>query len=209
MLRISIQGVSARQYKEISGVKIDLEKFVDNIRFFYEHRRETKVYIKIIDCALKNEEDKDEFFDLFGNICDLISIEYMTPTVKGIDYDKLSGGKDPSYTQSGNNLSDSKICPMPYYMIQINPDGYVVPCCGWGIPLRLGDIKEKSVVDIWNSQTYNEFRARMLTGAANCGKVCAACALYRYGLFPEDNLDGYAQKLLPVYKSWYNNKLWQ
>jgi len=200
MLRISIQGISAQQYKEIADVKINFEKFVDNIRFFFEHRSETKVYIKIIDCALKTEEDKNKFFEIFGDICDLISIEYMTPTVEGIDYDKLSERIDSSYTQSGNSLSDTKICPMPYYMIQINPDGYAIPCCGWQIPIRLGNIKETSIVDIWNCQDYSGFRERMLTGAVNCGKVCAACTLYRYGSFPEDNLDSYVEKLLPIYK---------
>ena len=88
---------------------------------------------------------------------------------------------------------------MPFYMMQINPDGNVVPCCGWGIPAKVGNVKNQSVTEIWNSGNFNQFRARMLTGASNCGKVCADCTLYRYGLFPEDMLDAYAQKLLPVY----------
>lgn len=201
MLRISIQGTSSQQYKEVSGIAVDFDKLVENIRFFYENKCETKVYIKMIDCALKDEEDRDKFFDIFGNISDLISIEYMTPTVEGIDYERLSGGKDLKFTQSGNVLADSKICPMPYYMLQINPDGYVVPCCGWGIPIKLGNVKERSIVEVWNSRVYNEFRASMLKGADNCGKVCADCTLYRYGMFPEDRLDSYVDKLLPVYKS--------
>jgi len=201
MLRISVQGVSALQYKEITGAAIDFDKFVDGIRIFYNNRRDTRVYIKIIDCAVKSEGDKDKFFDIFGDICDIISFEYMTPTVEGIDYEKISGGRALDNTQTGNDLSYSKICPMPFYMMQINPDGHVVPCCGWSIPAKLGNVKDESVADIWNSRLFNGFRALMLTKAANCGKICAACTLYRYGMFPEDNLDLYAHKLLPLYKN--------
>lgn len=201
MLRISIQGISSQQYKEISGKEVDFEKMVNDIRFFYKHRGETKVYIKIIDYALKSEDDKNKFFEIFGDICDIIAIENLTPTVGGVDYEKISGGKDLDKTQNGNVLADSKICPMPFYMMQINPDGYVIPCCSWQIPIKIGNIKEKSVVEIWNSKTFNEFRACMLTGVENCGEVCTSCNHYRYAMFPEDRLDSYVDKLLPVYKS--------
>lgn len=199
MLRISIQGTSAQRYQETSGVDIHFDEFVENIRFFYEHRGSTKVYIKIIDCALKNAIEEKYFFDCFGDICDLISIEHMTPTVEGIDYHTISGGTGSEYTQNGNAVENSNICAMPFYMMQINPDGYVVPCCGWSVPTKLGNVSDQSLSDIWNGQNYNLFRAQMLTGAKNCGKICADCTLYHYGLFPEDKLDGYVQKLLPYY----------
>lgn len=200
MLRISIQGMSAQRYSETSAVDINFDKFLDNIRFFYEHRGNTKVYIKIIDCALKNDKDKQKFFDCFGNICDLISVECMTPTVGGIDYEKISGGNDLNRTQNGNVVASSNICSMPFYMMQINPDGMIVPCCGWQIPTKVGNVKEQSLAGIWDGGVYNAFRAKMLSGASNCGRICSECTLYRYGLFTEDMLDDYAEKLLPIYK---------
>lgn len=52
-LRISIEGVDAARYKEVCGVSIDFDNFLNNLRYFFEHKKETYVYIKIIDCALR------------------------------------------------------------------------------------------------------------------------------------------------------------
>lgn len=194
-LRISIQGVSGESYKSVSNSKIDFNKFVENIRFFYKNRVNTKVYIKIIDCALNNKEEERKFFDIFGDICDTIAIEHLTPTVKGIDYKKISNGKRLDITQSGNSIIDAQICPQPFYMMQINPDGVVVPCCSMSYPKLLDRVTEQSVVSIWNGDEFNKFRRQLLEGVQNTSEVCSKCTLYKYGLFKEDILDPYAERL--------------
>jgi radical SAM protein with 4Fe4S-binding SPASM domain len=199
MLRISIQGLTAKRYKEVADVDIDFEKYLENIRFFFENRGNTKVYIKIIDCALNSNDEKQQFFNLFGDMCDLISIEYMTPNVEAIDYSKLAGGKSLERTQNGSGLFRSDICSLPFYMMQINPDGNVVPCCTTSLPIVWGNVSTESIAEIWKSQKANHFRKDMLTGVNNCGPICSACTQYHYGLFPEDMLDAYVDKLLPVY----------
>lgn len=194
-LRISIQGVSEKSYENISNAKIDFSNFVENIRFFYKNRGRTKIYIKIIDCAINNEIEEKKFFDIFGDICDTIAIEHLTPTVKGIDYKRLSNGKKLDITQSGNSILDAKICPQPFYMMQINPDGIVVPCCSMSYPKVLGKVSEHSVVSIWNGDEFNKFRRLLLEGVKNASDVCSKCTLYKYGLFKEDVLDSHAERL--------------
>jgi radical SAM protein with 4Fe4S-binding SPASM domain len=200
VLRISVQGLTAARYREISGVDLDFERFVEQIRFFYAHRGATRVHIKIIDCALREPEEEAQFYDLFGGICDTIAVEHMTPTVKDIDYDALSGPQGPSLTQNGCALPKTKICSLPFYMLQLNPDGNLMPCCHTQVPLVLGNVKTESPLQIWNGKKLNRFRADMLRGADRCGEVCEGCTLYRYGLFPEDVLDDFAGKLIPVYE---------
>ena len=68
-LRISIQGVSKEKYKKTSNVDIDFEEFVQNINYFYENRKNTKVYVKIIDCSLSDKNEEQIFFDIFTGIC--------------------------------------------------------------------------------------------------------------------------------------------
>lgn len=56
MVRISVEALTAEDYKEICDVSIDFEKFVDNIRDLYEVSRgtNTKVSVKIVNVALKD-----------------------------------------------------------------------------------------------------------------------------------------------------------
>ncbi|KMT22633.1 radical SAM/SPASM domain-containing protein [Clostridium cylindrosporum] len=198
-LRISIQGVSAESYSSVSNVKINFDKLVENIKFFYENRGRTNVYIKIIDCAFNNETEEQKFFDIFGGICDTIAIEHLTPTVKEINYEKLSKGKKLDMTQSGNSIMDSNICPQPFYMMQVNPDGAVVPCCSMTYPKTLGNVTEQCIESIWNDDEFNNFRRQLLNGVQEAGSTCSQCSLYKYGLFKEDTLDEYAENLKKLY----------
>ena len=57
-LVISLQGITEESYKKISNVKINLNKFIDNIKYFYENKKYTHIYIKVQDISLKNEKSK-------------------------------------------------------------------------------------------------------------------------------------------------------
>ena len=83
-IRISIEGIGEEQYYEMSGVKIDWNKFVANIKDLYEHKGNCEIYIKTVDAAVDTEEKREKFFSTFGDICDKISIEHVIPRGKGI-----------------------------------------------------------------------------------------------------------------------------
>ena len=199
-LRISIQGVSNEKYEEVSNVKIDLKKLVENIRFFYENKKDTKIYIKIIDCALSNKEEEKKFFEIFESISDEIAIEYLTPTVDEIDYSEFVDIDSLNKTQSGNNILECSICPQPFYLMQINPDGNVVPCCSMEYPKIFGNIKINNVKEIWQGKEFNDFRRDLLNETKNANnRVCKKCKLYKYGVFKEDLLEKYSENLKKVY----------
>ncbi|ADQ45929.1 Radical SAM domain protein [Caldicellulosiruptor kronotskyensis 2002] len=198
-LRISIQGVSKEKYKSLARIDIDFNQFVENLKFFYRNRGSTKVYIKIIDCALENEEEK-KFFEIFGDICDFIAIEHLTPAVQEIDYSRLTGKKTLDMTQNGTPLLEANICPQPFYMMQINPDGNVVPCCSFSYPTIVGNATVESILDIWNGLKFKAFRRSMLDGVKNASSVCSKCKTYKYGIYEEDVLDDYAEQLKKLFE---------
>lgn len=199
-LRISIQGVSKERYKSLSNVDLDFQNLINNIEFFYKNKGNTKVYIKIIDCAFSHESEQQLFYDMFGEICDIIAVEHLTPTVEGIDYTKLSKDALTKFSQSGNPILESNICPQPFYMMQINPDGNVVPCCSMKYPWVMGNIQNEGICDIWNGKAFSHFRRILLDGVKAAGEVCSKCSLYKYGLFEEDKLDEYVENLKKVYQ---------
>lgn len=84
-------------------------------------------------------------------------------------------------------------------MMQINPDGKVVPCCSMRYPAILGDISCQAVSEIWTGALFNRFRSHMLQSRRQASTVCQDCTLYQYGLYPEDVLDGVQEKLMTCY----------
>lgn len=198
-LRISIEGLSSQDYWENSHAKVDFQDLVEQIHYFYSRSGSTQVYVKIIDYMVPGAEKQKAFYDLFQPICHSLAIEHLTPTIEGIDYGALAGDVSLDQTQNGTQLLDAEICPQPFYMMQINPDGLVVPCCSMKYPAVLGDVTQSSVAEIWNGADYGDFRRALLEGRAVASHVCEKCLLYRYDLHPLDVLDGARERLLARY----------
>lgn len=198
-LRISLEGLSAEDYKKHSAAEVDFTKFVDNIRYFYDNCGETRMYIKIIDYMVQKEEEQKRFYDIFKPITHDIAIEHLTPTIEEIDYDEISGGMETNKPQNGEKLLMSQVCPQPFYMMQINPDGNVVPCCSMKYPGVLGNVKEQSVQEVWKGEKFNQFRREVLQGVKQIKGACSKCNLYLYDLHEEDMLDACVEELLKKY----------
>lgn len=197
-LVISLQGLTSEKYKQVSKVDIDFDAFVEGIRYFYEKKTTTHVYVKIVDYALDKPGDREEFYRIFGDICDTIAIENAVPIMPGVDYSKVLKGRKGA-TQFGLPLADIQVCPQAFFTMQINPDGKVVPCYQITYPGIMGDVHHQTLQEIWNGEAYNKFRRSMLNGRANVNEVCAKCNFIRYRLFPEDDLRDAAERLKGLY----------
>lgn len=192
-LRISIQGLSdaAYSYTKEAGV---FARLIEEIKFFYNHKKDTKIYIKIIDCALQ-EGDEKRFLHIFGDICDYIAVEHLIPAVDQIDYTDLAKNSSKC-TQNGNAVRDIRVCPQPFYMMQLNPDGNIVPCCSMETPIVLGNAADESMYAIWHGEKNKAFLLNQLRFNKNIYPVCQKCQQYKYAAFEEDVLDYDAQKIM-------------
>lgn len=207
-LRISLEGMSAKEYKKNVGADINFTDFVDHIRYFYENCGKTKLYIKIIDYMVPTQEEQERFYRMFHPICHSLAIEHLTPTIHEIDYDKISGNRKNNRPQNGEKLIESDICPQPFYMMQVNPDGKVVPCCSMKYPVILGDVTEQTMEEVWLGERYQTFCMDMLDGVQKASSVCGECKLYRYDLHEEDRLDEAASELKEKYRK-QEKTVWQ
>lgn len=198
--RISLEGLCKEDYEKHAGAAIDFEQMVENIAYLYNHCKDTRIYIKIIDYMVQDPNQQKTFFERFQPICHDIAIEHLTPTIHEIDYDELSQGMEMNKAQNGEKLWTSEICSQPFYMMQVNPDGYVVPCCSMKYPVVLGNVNEENILDIWNGENFNSFRRSMLCSVKNAGQVCRECKLYLYDMHPQDRLDKYKEELLFKYR---------
>ncbi len=200
-LVVSIQGTTSEKYRDVCGASIDISDIVDNLKYFYGNKGKAHLHIKIIDYALDGKDDEKRFYELFGDICDTIGIERAGPIFPGVDYESVLKDKDMSLTQFGLPVSNVHVCPQPFFTLQINPDGKVVPCYSIAYPAIVGDCNKQSVCDIWKSGEFQQFRLKMLDGSANVCETCSDCNIIKHRLFPEDNLNNDADRLRKYYES--------
>lgn len=201
-LRVSIYGLSSATYKELCQVEVDFDRIVDNVRFYYEENarfgRKSTVYVKTMDCALRSKEEEARFVELFSNYCDIYSIELVRPNVPGIDYSVWLDEERPAANALGIKLPTISVCPQPFHLLTICPDGRVVPCtCDF--MFSVGDTVKQSLSEIWFGETLRRFQHRMLEGNANAGEICAGCSIVQCRPFPEDILDADVERLKKLY----------
>lgn len=197
---ISIQGTTAEKYEEVSHIKLDYDGLIEGIKYFYDNKQDTHIYIKVVDVALDGETDRQNFLDLFGDVCDSIGIETAIPLYPDVAFNEVLL-QQKKVTQYGTELQRTDICPQPFYFMQINPDGKVVGCHSISpYPEIFGDSTTQSVCDIWNGNRFNQFRRRMLDGKEEVCECCKECTLMEYRTFEEDRIYAKRDILKIVYE---------
>jgi radical SAM protein with 4Fe4S-binding SPASM domain len=69
-------------------------------------------------------------------------------------------------------------CSWPFTGAYISYDGKAMPCCMVATPDRLnfGDMAQKGVTAVWNSEPFESFRAALSSDSPPA--ICASCAVY-------------------------------
>jgi len=198
-LLISLQGVSARKYKEICAYDIDFDKLVDNIKFFFENKKHTEMIVKTVDIAL-DEGDEKIFQEMLGPIADGIIVENIVPVFSEVDYsgmDLQSTRKTDNRFQAG--LGKQKYCSIATYSLVIAPNGDIFPCCSpfEHPPVHLGNIKHDSLLDAWSGEKRKKFLLEMFKGGFEAIKGCRGCYQAEDCVkVNEDVLDPYIDEIL-------------
>ena len=70
-------------------------------------------------------------------------------------------------------MTSKTFCILPWIHTYVNPDGSVLPCCIGDYAQHLGNVQQSKVIEIWNSEKYQNMRQKMLSGE-RCTE-CVAC----------------------------------
>lgn len=189
-VNISVEGLTAEKYKEVTGVPVEMEKFVVNIKNLYDVRKNCKIYIKIVDIGL-SKEDKAKFYDIFGDICDEIFIENVVPQWNEIN--KFDVDTTGMYGQKVDRYKE--VCPFPFMYLHFNFDGTTSPCTlDWGKQVLVGDVSKESALEIWQGKKLKDLQIKLLEKKRDSIPFCDKC------LAPVvcclENLDDYTEMLL-------------
>lgn len=197
---ISLEGVSAEKYFEVAGVNIDYNKFLYNIKHFYENRDNCKLYIKVAHTGLDGRGETG-FHDIFDDICDTAYVEYLTSIYDGVNYSDII--EDPSINQIGERIEKKvEVCFLPFNNLTINAHGKVSPCIfDFKENIVVGDVNEEALVDIWKGKRLNDFRVMHLkkerSKHLDCGK-CKWISICGDSIY-ENIIDDDADKLIKYF----------
>lgn len=184
-INISVEGLDSQEYKKITGIKIDMNKFIDNIKYLYSVRGKCKIYIKTI------TQDKNKFYSMFGDICDEIYVENIVP--QWAETESIPLGVKGMYHQDIKQYK--QVCPFIFMYLHYNWDGTVSPCTlDWAKKILIGDANIQSALDIWHSDKLKELQIKHLENKRNEVNFCNKCLAPMVCCF--EDLDNNTQELL-------------
>ena len=197
-IRISLQGVSEEDYHKTCNYMIDFNDFVENINYLYKNRGDKKVYLKIADISIDNEDKKKLFYKLFKDKADYLIIQKISPLQNVVNYNDIVN--DTSKGVYFYKTEQAIVCPQPFFSMTICADGKVAPCCSLNLDTpNIGNINDKDIYDIWNDFKLYNLRASMLKAKMQSIEGCNSCVypVYQYNKY--DDIDDFKEELLIKY----------
>ena len=201
IIRISIQGLDSESYWINCGVRMDYERFLDNLSYLYKHKGRCEIRIKIADTAIKGiENGKQIFEELYNEIADTIFVEHILPVFNGVDYDGIDDGIKNDILNGREGIETSSVhivCHRPFYILRVASNGIVsAGCCDTPRDVIYGNINDQSLYNIWNGSKHMNFLKMQLEGKRFCHPSCKDCAVANDVGSDADYLDPWAEVIL-------------
>ncbi|WP_163339290.1 radical SAM/SPASM domain-containing protein [Desulfopila sp. IMCC35008] len=200
-INVSIQGISAQQYRNVCGKDVDFDKFIKNLEYLQMKKKNTQVYIKAIDAAFETQEEEDMFYKLFSPLADRIYVEHLVQMQQ--HHDKIKGTVDASKDFFGKECDPNrKVCGQSFYFLQVGCDLDTFPCPVPGLPktLSMGNIKYNTILDIWNGRKRKEHLKTMLRLEKDTIPECTGCTCFNAINDESEYLDKDASRLLTLFE---------
>jgi len=155
-IKISFYGVDKSSYNS-TMINLDFDTTLDNIKNFFRIRRELnaknpKVVLQLLPQSVNNLEFQSKWMSIFSKIID--------PTIgDSLHISHLQNFGDGREYVNIKEKTIRNTCSHPWREIVILQNGNVAPCCfDYNGTIKLGNVEEKSISEIWNSKQYKKIR---------------------------------------------------
>jgi radical SAM protein with 4Fe4S-binding SPASM domain len=195
-IQISVQALTSERYQEIAGVGVNIDRFLENVRYLYQHKGKSEVFVKIIDANLQNEHEKAQFYQMFGNISDQMWIEHLIVMQQQM---KSLGTITDYYKNLHNEVVPNRdVCSIAFYFIQVTVDGKVFLCPTPGLPkeFNIGDVTTESIFSIFNGEKRINYLKTMLKDSYKKIEFCSKCGCAGNIPTKEEYLDETRERIL-------------
>jgi radical SAM protein with 4Fe4S-binding SPASM domain len=192
-INISVPAMTSEKILESTGAKIDFDAYVANIADLYDHKEQLRINLKIINYTFTDDE-KQFFYDTFGDICDEIGIENAIPQWDG-QTEAGFNATNPDINVYYLPIIPAIVCPWIFYMSVIHANGDICACFGdWHHDNLMGNIKTDSFFDVWNGELRKQLLIDHLTLHRDRHPLCDRCHITT--LCQPDIIDPYREEIL-------------
>lgn len=173
-LFFSFDSPIREHYNEIR-VNANYDKTLRNIKRFMQIREEMgslKPFTRVSMVRMKeNEHEWKAFEELFDPIVDAVAwVDYIEHSSQA--------ASDRIAAPVNENGEKKFCCPQLWQRMFVHPDGVVNVCCvDSARNLTVGNIKDKTVEEIWTGPEYTKLRELHATGRIDEIPTCANCHL--------------------------------
>lgn len=193
---VSLQGLCTAKYKEICRADMNFDLFYHILSDLYKAKKNTQIYYKIMDVAL-DEGEEDRFYEMFAPIGDRVFVEKVVPIWKDIavpqDEEKDCGVD--IHNKYGDGFTKQECCPLIFHTILVTPVGDIYPCTQLLTPYVLGNVSEKTLLEVWNSEERKNLLVRQCR--KDNPEICKDCFILQNSIYTkEDMIDNYREKIL-------------
>ena len=168
-LLISLDAATEKTYTKVRSIHYN--KVVENVEKFLKIRGESGSKLPVLRLRFVvinlNEAERDNFLKIWKDKADQVTFQRYTPPAKKNRFLKL-------YPLSQKEMHFS--CSQPFERLTIKGNGEVYPCCYQSMLKSLGNVKEKSLHEIWHSAELNEYRRIVMQEDWKADPFCKACS---------------------------------
>ena len=162
----SADAADSELYKKLR-VNGSLEKVFKNIEMFNKvkekHYKQTKIITRVSGVKFSNQQNIEDMVSFWGNLVDQVAF---------VDYNPWEN----SYEKKDNNITES--CSDLWRRMFIWWDGKTNPCdVDYKSNLSVGSFVEKSISELWTSESYQMLREKHLTSKRQTIKPCSSCTV--------------------------------
>lgn len=173
-IQISLDANSKEVYEKIR-VGGDFKTVKKNCLNFIKLKNSRRLSYPIVKVSFIRMEDNKkeikEFIEFWKNKVNYISIQ------ENIDFKNL-------LQENKRAINSNFVCPQLFQRLVVQWDGTVTPCCvDANNTLKLGNIKENSLKEIWNSKKLKAIRELHLSFNYHKIPVCSVCYASKNGSF--------------------------
>jgi len=147
--------------------------------------------LKIGDICL-TEEEKEDFYEKFGDICDYVDIEHIYPQFDGVDYSS-NVFADAGKNRFWHEMEPLKVCSPLFFRLYVLQDGRVTFAYPDGLTYPGFNVKERSLRSIWEAP---ETKAMWKDALEHKITACQKCPRWAYSAHAKDIVDGHETEIL-------------
>ena len=193
-IKISIEGLSAQDYKTLCDVDVSFERIVSNIAYLYKKSRgKLEIGTKIIASVFESHEDRQRYLDLFSPITDYTYIRNVQ--TNWAEFDEMvipEGTEDGKYCN--NKVPPDDVCSYALTHMIVHSNGDIGLCCyDWKHETSYANAENMTIPEAWNSDELKRIRLAHLTGRRNELPYCKSCIRKGY-----DNIDAVALDIAKI-----------